>query len=47
MPETEAPVKTPTKAPERTPEEYPKREEHYRPERLCPDQRRDGGSRTI
>lgn len=44
--ETSTPVKTgaPTQAPERMPMEDPER--YYQPERLCPDQSKDGGWRA-
>ena len=43
---TEAPVETPVKAPEVTPDDSPSPDRFYSPERLCPDQRKDGGHRT-
>ncbi len=41
---TEAPAKTPTKAPTEDPNPGPER--YYRPDRLCPDQKQDGGWRS-
>lgn len=43
---TITPVEAPPRAPSRSPEEIPGPEKYYNPERLCPDQRRDGGFRT-
>ena len=39
---TETPAEAPVKTPGITPEETPGPERHYQPEKLCPDQRKDG-----
>lgn len=46
---TEAPVKDPVETPTRTPEKdqpFDDPTPYYVPERLCPDQEKDGGFRT-
>jgi len=40
------PVETPVRAPTQVPDDMPGPEKFYNPERLCPDQKRDGGWRT-
>lgn len=44
---TETPVKAPTESPVRNPSHrsIPDPDKHYSPERLCPDQRKEGGWR--